>query len=70
MFDHPAFPIVFFLVAGFGFGIAVLYALARAWERTLDPRRNFVTRINGQESNRKPIEPSSMTRRHTDKPPP
>lgn len=68
MFDHPAFPIVFFLVAGFGFGIAVLYALARAWERALDRRGAFVKRINGEESNRKPVGPSSI-RRHTDKPP-
>ena len=49
MFDHPAFPVLFFLAAGFIFGIAVLYALARAWEKALAPRRTSLADSDRQQ---------------------
>lgn len=50
MFDHPAFPVVFFLASGFIFGIAVLYALARAWEKALEPRQTSLRQDHRQET--------------------
>lgn len=46
MFDYPAFPAIFFLLSGFAFGVAVLYALARAWEKALAPRQALHTKEN------------------------
>jgi len=38
MLESEAFPVVFFMLSFFAFAIALLYALARAWEKALSTR--------------------------------
>jgi hypothetical protein len=36
--NEDAYPAIFFIVSAYAFGVALLYSLARAWEKTLSTR--------------------------------
>jgi hypothetical protein len=38
MSESDAFPVIFFMLSFYGFCVAVLYALAKAWEQALSTR--------------------------------
>jgi hypothetical protein len=40
MSNGDAFPIIFFMLSFFAFGVLILYALAKAWEKALSGHKD------------------------------